>query len=115
MRLTNKTYRPNGSTALLDAIGLTVARIESDIAMAKSKEIDATAVIVIITDGYENASSLFNLAMIRSTISRLEESGKWTFSFIGATLDAVDVAEQMAIKNKTVSISKIKYEKGCMG
>jgi hypothetical protein len=33
-------------------------------------------------------------------ISSLEESGNWTFSFIGATLDAVDVAEQMAIKKQ---------------
>jgi len=31
-------------------------------------------------------------------IGRLEETGKWTFSFIGATLDAVEVATQMDIK-----------------
>jgi hypothetical protein len=28
----------------------------------------------------------------------MEASGKWTFSFIGATLDAIDVAAQMAIR-----------------
>ena len=33
-------------------------------------------------------------------ISRLEETEKWTFSFIGATLDAVSVAESMNIKSQ---------------
>ena len=40
------------------------------------------------------------MSEIRNTISRLEETGKWTFSFIGATLDAVDVAATMAIKQQ---------------
>jgi hypothetical protein len=33
-------------------------------------------------------------------ISKLEETGNWTFSFIGATLDAVDVAASMSIKSQ---------------
>lgn len=112
-KLTTETYRPGGNTALLDAIGVTVKRIEKEIALANKKGIDATAVVVIITDGYENASTLFNLATIRSTISKLEESGKWTFSFIGATLDAVDIAEQMSIKKEnSFSFKKSNMKKG---
>lgn len=99
-KLTNETYQPLGSTALLDAIGQTVTSIEKEIALEKTNEINTTAVIVIITDGYENASRLFNLATIRSTIARLEATGKWTFSFIGATLDAVDIADKMNIKKQ---------------
>jgi hypothetical protein len=44
-------------------------------------------------------------------ISSLEESGNWTFSFIGATLDAVDVAAQMAIKKQ----NSFSFEKNKMG
>lgn len=75
-----------------------MARIENetDIRHAKS---GTTAVIVILTDGHENASQLFKLADIRKLIERLEATGNWTFSFIGATLDAVDVAVQMSIKS----------------
>lgn len=95
--LNANTYRPNGNTALMDAVGETVNSIENQL---RESHIPATVVVVILTDGYENASKSYNLVKIRNMISRLEETGKWTFSFIGATLDAVAVAESMAIKNQ---------------
>ena len=85
--------------ALIDAIGLTIKSIENEIKQCNSQS-NTTVVIVILTDGYENASQIFKLADIKQTISRLEETGKWTFSFIGATFDAVDVAASMSISRK---------------
>ena len=98
-KLNKESYIPSGSTAFLDAIGKCVAFIEKDIKIHE-KELNTTVVVVILTDGYENASGMFKLDDIRKSISRLEETGKWTFSFIGATLDAVDVAASMNIKTK---------------
>ncbi len=95
--LNYENYRPNGSTALLDAVGETISEIERQIATSL---IPTTAIIVILTDGYENASKKYNLEKIRNMISKLEETGNWTFSFIGATLDAVDVAASMSIKSQ---------------
>jgi hypothetical protein len=86
-------YRPNGTTALLDAIGLSISQVENQI----SRDGD-TAIIVILTDGYENASRFYSLAQIKNLIKSKEDSGKFTFSFLGATLDAVDIAEQMNIR-----------------
>ena len=106
--LTRNNYQPDGSTALLDAIGITVQRLEGEIFTNSATE-SATVVVVILTDGYENASRMFSLADVRAMISRLEETGRWTFSFIGATLDAMDVAEKMAIKRNN-SYSFIKEE-----
>ena len=83
----------------LDAVGLSVQTIEREIQQDENQT-NTTVVIVILTDGHENASKSFKLSDIRNTISRLEETGKWTFSFIGATLDAVDVATSMAIKQQ---------------
>lgn len=97
--LNNENYHPDGSTALLDAIGLVVRQLERDVE-AQLAEYDTTVVVVILTDGHENASRQFRLSDISQTIARLEETGKWTFSFIGATLDAVDVAQSMAIKTQ---------------
>ncbi len=93
-----QTYVPNGSTALLDAIGSAVHRLDAAHKDA-SRTIPTTVVVVIITDGYENASREFSLQDIRTLISRLEASEKWTFSFMGATLDAIDVAARMNIRN----------------
>ena len=95
--LNYENYRPSGGTALLDAVGETITEIEPQIAASL---IPTTAIIVILTDGYENASKKYNLVNIRNMISKLEETGKWTFSFVGATLVAVDVATSMAIKQQ---------------
>lgn len=95
--LTRENYGPNGSTALLDAIGMTVSLIKENNQLALLSA-ENTVVVVIITDGYENASRLFKLQRIREMITALEASGQWTFSYLGATLDAVDVADSLAIK-----------------
>lgn len=93
--LNSNTYRPSGYTALLDAVGETITAIEDQI---KESHIPATVVVVIITDGHENASKSYNLVKIRNMITSLERTGKWTFSYVGATLDAVQMAENMSIK-----------------
>jgi hypothetical protein len=105
--LTTATYRPMGSTALYDGIGETITDIEIVLDMTSSQD-DTTVVIVVITDGYENASTKFNLEDIKSMITRLEATGKWTFSFLGATLDAVNVAERMAFRRQNSAA----FEKG---
>jgi hypothetical protein len=94
--LTRGNYIPNGGTALLDSIGQTCSLLTEQ--EQRLSSISTTYVVVILTDGYENSSRMYNLEQVRSLIRELESTGKWTFSFIGATLDAVDVAEQMSIK-----------------
>ena len=88
-------YRPAGGTALLDGIGLSINRVDQLI----ENEGD-TAVIVILTDGHENVSKFFSLAQIKELIKTKEASGKFSFSFLGATLDAVDMAEKMNIRRE---------------
>ena len=103
--LSRNNYVPDGGTALYDAIGQSVLHLEES--FGRQSDIPATFVIVVLTDGYENSSNLFNLQQIRSLIERLEATEKWTFSFIGATLDAVEVAQTMAIKaNNSYSFEK---------
>ena len=105
--LTYENYRPSGGTALLDAVGESITEIERQV---NASLIPTTVIVVILTDGYENASKKYNLVNIRNMISKLEETGKWTFSFIGATLDAVDVAASMSIKSQ----NSFSFEKTAM-
>jgi len=95
--LTFSDYRPDGTTALLDAIGFTIRDIRSQIG-TKVETDEASVVVVIITDGYENASKIYSHEHVSSLIKELELTGKWTFSFIGATLDAVETAQKFNIK-----------------
>ncbi|MGI9192329.1 MAG: VWA domain-containing protein, partial [Chitinophagaceae bacterium] len=97
--LTNQTYVPDGFTALFDGIVKSCERIESSINESGRKE-DTTVVMIILTDGHENASQSANLNDVRQLISRLEATGAWTFNFLGATLDAMDVAVTMNFQRK---------------
>ena len=86
-------YQPNGQTALLDAIGMSVAATQR--LMVNEGD---SAVIIILTDGYENASKEYSHKQIKELIQAKEETGKWSFTYLGATLDAVDIARSMNIK-----------------
>jgi len=44
---------------------------------------------------------------VQQMIQCRQEPGSWTFSYLGATLDAVDVAERLSIKrNNSISFDK---------
>jgi hypothetical protein len=89
-------YRPEGGTPLFDAIGAGLAKMRADLA---SQSHDSYNVLVtIITDGEENSSTEYSYDQIRNLIGALSE-GSWTFAFIGAGLDAYDVARSLNIAN----------------
>jgi hypothetical protein len=79
-KLDDTNYRPNGNTALLDAIGNTVQTVSTD-------GFDKI-ITVIMTDGEENSSREWTLQAIRKLIQSKEAAGNWTFVFLGANLDA---------------------------
>ena len=97
--LNAKTYEPGGSTALLDAIGMTIQRLEKAKAEAEMTQ-PATVVMVIITDGHENASRMHNFKEVSDRIAALQETGQWTFTYLGATLDAAQVGESLKIDQR---------------
>ena len=95
--LTNKDYYVRGCTALLDAIGSTVKKIEN-IQSHLPEEMKAEKIIfVITTDGMENASQEYSAKMVKKMIEKQQENG-WQFLFLGANIDAVSEAEKIGIK-----------------
>ena len=90
--LTYKDYNPNACTPLYDAMGISITALEN-----KFKEGDR-ALVTIITDGLENASKEYNQGAIKAMVDRLREKG-WTFVYIGANQDAVEVAKGLSINN----------------
>ena len=87
-----KDYRPGGCTPLYDAMGKTLNTLEGQI------HEDDRVMATIITDGYENASEEYSGKTVKSLVSRLREKG-WTFAYIGANQDAVEVARDLNISN----------------
>lgn len=54
-------------------------------------------IIVIITDGVENASQEYSANMVKKMIGQKQEYG-WQFLFMGANMDAVTEAEKIGIR-----------------
>ncbi len=85
-------YYTRGTTALLDAMGLTIKKIENIVKHQK----DSNVIMIIITDGYENASKEY-YEKVRKLIEHQKSRYGWEFIFLGANIDAEDTAERFGI------------------
>ena len=86
--ITTETYVPRGATALLDAIGQLIKTEETD---------GAAKMVVILTDGEENASKKYTKAHIKDLVEAKEKDG-WQFVYLGANQDAFAEAQAMGIR-----------------
>lgn len=94
--ITEKEYRVGGSTALLDAVGKTVYKIDTAQKNTAEAYRAEKVLFVIITDGEENSSRYYGASQIREMIRRQKERG-WEFIFLGANMDAVETAGRYGI------------------
>ena len=107
--LTREVYRPDGCTALLDAIGKSIYDIKKQFGHEIEENL-ASVVLIIITDGYENASRFYTYGDIQRMVKELEATEKWNFTFMGADLDALEVSQNIGFnKDSYLSFSKENY------
>ena len=85
-------YCPGGCTPLYDAMGLSLTHLQNCVRN------DDVVLVTIITDGYENSSCEYSAQAIRTLVDKLKKKG-WTFAYIGANQDAVEVASGLNIDN----------------
>ena len=95
--LTDKTYVPRNSTALLDAIGATIDELGDRLSAMNEKDRPGQTIVAILTDGLENASQNYSWKDIAAKIKHQTEVYKWTFLFLGANQDAIATAAQISI------------------
>lgn len=88
---------PRGTTALYDAIGHTVNEIGISLERRSEFERPDSVIVVIMTDGFENASQTFNKAGIKNLIQQQTNDYNWKFIFLGANQDAVLVGQTIGI------------------
>lgn len=94
--LTDKDYAVRGCTALIDAIGSTVNRVESIHRYQRPEDVPSNTMFVITTDGMENASKEYSAGKVKKMIEAKKKDG-WEFLFIGANIDAVGTAKGFGI------------------
>lgn len=93
-------YSPNGMTALYDAVGAAVTKTHAYLEGLESGG-PTDVIIVILTDGMENSSRVWNRRQIVDLITEAEDRG-WQFVFLGANLDSMAVSRQMGIQKGAV-------------
>jgi hypothetical protein len=92
--LTENTFIPGQSTNLYDAIGERVEQVKNRLS---SYTTAPHVLVVVLTDGEDNASRRYNPGTIRETI-RTHEAEGWTFVYLGATPNALRIAEMLGFQ-----------------
>ena len=95
-RLDSENYRPGGSTALHDAIATAVTETDAHVGSLPDEDRPEHVMVVVLTDGRENASETPG-SVVRNLIESRQEADDWEFLFIGANQDAALTAEEMSI------------------
>lgn len=92
---------PRGRTPLYDAIGIAIYDLENI-----NESSDDSKVLVIVTDGLENASKEYSYDDVRKKIEEKEEAG-WLIIYLGADHDAFNQSTSLGFN----SVRSMKYSK----
>lgn len=92
--ITKKEYYARGCTALMDAIGKTIVNVDRLIAK------DERVLIVIMTDGLENASIEYNKETVKKMIKKHKN---FEFVFLGANIDSYQEGTSIGISRKGIA------------
>ena len=95
--MNDNQYYVRGCTALLDAIGGAIHHIGNVNKYAREEDRPEKTLFIITTDGMENASRQYSYEKVKEMVERQKEKYGWEFLFLGANIDAIDVAGKFGI------------------
>jgi len=96
-RLNEENYNPENCTALYDAIGHSI----------NSYKDEKDNIMVILTDGEENSSRLFDRTEIKELIEDYTENHGWIFHYLGAAADSWSVGQTIGIRDQKFCTSYV--------
>ena len=96
--LTSAEYYARGTTALLDAVGRTIMETAGNMEKEGICPAKRRVLIIIMTDGLENASIEYNKSSVKSMIEATTKDYKWNYIFMGANIDSVAEATSIGIR-----------------
>lgn len=88
---------PRGSTALLDALGRGIVELGEALAKVDEADRPGRVIVVVMTDGHENASREYSRERIAAMVKEQRETYSWEFVFTGANVDAFAEARGLGI------------------
>ena len=100
------TYSPGGCTAMNDGVGTAIDEIGRWLSDMDESDRPSKNMIVIMTDGQENASQEYTFDSVKAKIQHQEEKYSWTFVYMGTNLKDLKDANRLGIKMRSVSDSR---------
>lgn len=97
--LTDHDYVVGGMTALMDAVGFAIQKIDKVQNKVKKTMRSDKVLFVITTDGMENSSRKYSSQQIKALIQGRKELG-WEFLFLGANIDVEEFAHSIGISEE---------------
>ena len=97
--MTEDDYYVRGCTALIDAVGGAIHHIGNIHKYARPEDVPEHTMLIITTDGMENASHRYTSDRVKHMIERQKKKFGWEFLFIGANIDAVETASRYGISS----------------
>lgn len=89
---------PRGSTALLDAMGRCITETGERLAAMPEADRPERVVLVVQTDGQENASVEWTKERVAASVRHQQEVYAWEVVFLGANMDAVEVGRGLGVR-----------------
>lgn len=99
-------YHPGGCTAMNDGIGTAIDNVGKWLNAMKEEDKPSKNLIVIMTDGLENASKEYTLQEVKDRIKHQEEKYNWSFMFLGADLTDTKDADELGLKYRSFTTKK---------
>jgi Mg-chelatase subunit ChlD len=107
--LTDYHLVPRGMTALLDAIGRTIAEVRERFRDVPTED-QPSVVFAVVTDGLENASGEWTRDQVLAAVKERVDAG-WNFTFLGADQDAIQEGGRLGFDPD----SALTYDKSAVG
>lgn len=102
--MNDSQYFVRGCTALLDAVGGAIHHIGNVHKYAREEDRPEKTLFIIATDGMENASRRYTYEDVKKKVEHQKEHYGWEFLFLGANIDAIEVAGRFGINaNRAVN------------
>lgn len=106
----DKDYSPGGCTALFDAVGTAIDEIGKWLNDMDESQRPEKNLIVIMTDGLENASTEYSAQKVKDMIKEQEDKYNWSFVYMGSDIRDANDANSLGFSTKLYS-SKMNYMK----
>jgi len=104
--LDNNSYKPQGGTALYDAVGTAIDEIGKKLADMEEKDRPSKVVFAILTDGEENSSKKYNRQKVFNQIATQRDTYKWEFLFLAAGKEAFTAGESLGMAKTKMAMFK---------